>query len=66
MLLDQLAGAATDRGITHFTAQTLAENIAMLAVFRGSGFPLTTETEFDTVTLRFPIVRPGPGEPSPA
>ena len=55
LLLAQLATAARDRGITTFTAETLAENTAMLAVFRRSGFPVATTTEFDTVCLRFPI-----------
>lgn len=59
LLLDQLVRAAVERGITTFTAQTMAENHAMLSVFRGSGFPLTTATEFDTVTVRFPIVPTG-------
>jgi GNAT superfamily N-acetyltransferase len=58
VLLAQLAEAARSRGITEFTAQTLAENHAMLAVFRGSGFPVTTLMEYDTVNVRFPI---GPG-----
>ncbi len=55
VLLAQLVDAARDRGIEVFTAETLAENHAMLAVFRGSGFPLTTETDLNTVGVRFPI-----------
>ncbi len=54
-LLAELVTAALDRGITTFTAQTLAENLPMLAVFHGSGFPVTTTTEFETVSVRFPI-----------
>lgn len=64
VLLGQLVEAALDRGITVFTAQTLAENAAMLAVFHGSGFPVSTTTEFGTVNVRFPI---GPaGRPATA
>ncbi len=55
VLLEQLVDAALCRGITVFTAQTLAENHAMLAVFRKSGFPVTTATESETVSVRFPI-----------
>ncbi len=55
VLLRQLADAALGRGITVFTAQTLAENHAMLAVFHKSGFPVTTTTESETVSVRFPI-----------
>jgi GNAT superfamily N-acetyltransferase len=54
-LLDELAGAARDRGITSFRAETLCENRAMLDVFHHSGFPVTSSVEYGTVTLRFPI-----------
>ena len=64
VLLAQLARAALGRGITTFTAETLAENRAMLAVFRNSGYALTTSTEFDTVSVRFPIdALSGPAPP---
>jgi GNAT superfamily N-acetyltransferase len=55
VLLEQLVDAALPRGITVFTAETLAENRAMLAMFRKSGFPVTTTTESETVFVRFPI-----------
>ena len=55
VLLAHLVRAARARGITTFTAETLAENRAMLAVFEHSGYPVTTSTEFDTVSVRFPI-----------
>ncbi len=55
VLLDELAGAARRRGVQTFRAETLAENRAMLDVFRHAGFALTTSSAFDTVTLRFPI-----------
>lgn len=55
LLLDELAGAARDRGITIFVADTLEENRTMLQVFTHSGFPITWHSEYGTVSLRFPI-----------
>jgi GNAT superfamily N-acetyltransferase len=55
MLLDELARAARERGITAFRAETLFENRTMLDVFHHSGFPVSTSVEYGTVTLRFPI-----------
>lgn len=55
MLLEQLAAAAWQRGITAFVATTLAENREMREVFANSGFPVTTSWEDDTVGVRFPI-----------
>ena len=55
LLLDELAQAARDRGITTFLADTLSENHTMLNVFRHSGFEVSSNTEYGTVTLRFGI-----------
>ncbi len=55
LLLDELARAAWQRGVEIFKADTLAENAAMLDVFRHAGFPVTSGVEYGTVTLRFPI-----------
>lgn len=55
LLLDELARAAWQRGVEVFKAETLAENAAMLDVFRHAGFPVTSGIEYGTVTLRFPI-----------
>lgn len=38
LLLEHLAAAGRDRGITRFTAEVLTENVAMAAVFRAAGF----------------------------
>ncbi len=38
VLLEHLAAAARDRGITRFVAETLADNGRMLGVFRHAGF----------------------------
>ena len=54
-LLDHLADAARARGVSTFRADTLAENHAMLDVFRHTGFPVSAHTEYGTVTLQFPI-----------
>ena len=55
LLLDELVCAARQRGIEVFKAETLAENSAMLDVFRHAGFAVTSSIEYGTVTLRFPI-----------
>ncbi len=66
-LLVRLADAARAQGIARFCAQTLSENRAMLNVFLSSGFPVTTQSEGGTVTVRFPIgTEPAGPEPAPA
>lgn len=57
LLLDELADAARDRGITTFVADTLEENLSMLEVFTDSGFSTTRRCEYGTVSLSFPIAR---------
>jgi hypothetical protein len=61
MLLGQLVAAARGNGITAFVAQTLTGNHPMLAVFRGSGVPVTTTTAFDTVKRALPDRSGGAG-----
>jgi GNAT superfamily N-acetyltransferase len=55
LLLDELARAARARGVRSFKADTLAENNAMLDVFRHAGYPLTSSVDYGTVTVRFPV-----------
>jgi GNAT superfamily N-acetyltransferase len=55
LLLKQLADAARPLGITHFTAETQADNRGMLGVFNESGFPVTSTIEDEVVSLSFPI-----------
>ncbi len=55
LLLDELASAARDRGISTFVAATLHENHPMLDVFLHSGFEVTSRCDFETVSLRFPL-----------
>ena len=55
LLLDHLAQAAWDCGITTFVAETQADNRAMMGVFRASGFPVTARLEDEIIYVRFPI-----------
>ncbi len=55
MLLQHLANTARSFGISHFTAEVLAENRAMLSVFHDAGFPTESKTEWGTVKLTMTI-----------
>jgi len=54
-LLDALAAAAWERGITDFRAETMSSNHDMMSVFRHSGFPLATSSEFNEISVRLSI-----------
>jgi GNAT superfamily N-acetyltransferase len=54
-LLDALATAAWERGITTLCAETLFSNHDMMSVFRHSGFPITTSSEFGEISVRLDI-----------
>jgi GNAT superfamily N-acetyltransferase len=54
-LLDALADAAWQRGITTLCAETLFTNHDMMSVFRHSGFPITTTSEFGEISVRLSI-----------
>ena len=60
VLLEHLAADARERGITRFTADTLATNRQMLGVFRSAGFAERTHLEHGVVEVELLI------EPSPA
>ena len=45
LLLEHLAAAGRDRGISRFTADVLGENVAMAGVFRSAGFDVVRRTE---------------------
>ncbi len=60
LLADELARAARVQGIRVFAADTLPENVPMLEMFRGTGFPVETRFEEGVVKVRFSI------EPVPA
>jgi len=54
-LLDGLAKAAWERGITTLCAETLSSNHDMLSVFRHSGYLITTTSEFGEISVRLAI-----------
>jgi len=60
-LLELLAHAARQSGITAFVASTLAENREMLGVFTGSRFDVRRTLECGVVEVRFLIDRDMPG-----
>src|SRR6185437_14511391 len=50
-LLEQLAQIAAERGIARFDAEVLADNTAMLRVFKRGGFGIRRRSEFGEVTV---------------
>lgn len=56
-LLEHLAGAARARRVKTFQASVLADNKAMLHVFRSSGYEVRVESDGDTCLLSFDIGR---------
>jgi GNAT superfamily N-acetyltransferase len=54
-LLETLAAAAWERGITGFRAETMSSNHDMMSVFRHSGFPVATTSEYNEISVRFSI-----------
>ncbi|HET7453590.1 MAG TPA: GNAT family N-acetyltransferase, partial [Thermoanaerobaculia bacterium] len=56
LLLERLAGIAAAHGFVGFEAEVLAENLAMINVFRDSGFEVVQAFEGSgTVHVRFPV-----------
>jgi acyl-CoA synthetase (NDP forming)/GNAT superfamily N-acetyltransferase len=55
VLLEHLAAAARESGIERFHAIVLAENNAMLRVFRDAGYEVTRHMDHGEVTLEFDI-----------
>ncbi|MEP6852791.1 MAG: GNAT family N-acetyltransferase [bacterium] len=55
ILLEHLAAAARERGITRFTAEVLAENARMLRVFVDAGYEARRSVEYNVVHLEFEI-----------
>ncbi len=58
LLLEHLVWQARQRGLEAFTAETLAENSAMLRVFADAGLPAQRRIADGVVELTFPL--PGP------
>lgn len=55
LLLEHLAVIARSNGITRFTAETLMDNRAMLAVFTKAGWPVQRHFESGIVDIEFPL-----------
>jgi acyl-CoA synthetase (NDP forming)/RimJ/RimL family protein N-acetyltransferase len=55
ILLEHLAAAARERGIERFVAEVLAENAAMLGVFRAAGYHVIREMDEGVFHLEFAI-----------
>jgi acyl-CoA synthetase (NDP forming)/GNAT superfamily N-acetyltransferase len=55
LLLEHLASLARRRGLRAFTAETLAENSAMLRVFADAGLPAQRRMSDEVVELTFPL-----------
>jgi len=55
MLLEHLAAAGRECGIRRFQATVLAENGAMLRVFRDAGYEVTRHSDGGEVTLEFAV-----------
>src|SRR6185312_550420 len=55
LLLEHLVSLARSRQLTEFTAETLAENTAMLTVFADAGLPVQRRFEDEVYELTFPL-----------
>ena len=55
ILLEHLAAAASERGLRRFVAEVLAENAAMVRVFRDAGYQVSREIEEGVLHLEFDI-----------
>ncbi|QXG76583.1 GNAT family N-acetyltransferase [Modestobacter sp. L9-4] len=55
VLLEHLAAAARERGITRFIAEVLSQNTGMVRVFRDAGYAASRSYEDGVVHLTFPI-----------
>ncbi|WP_114560456.1 GNAT family N-acetyltransferase [Desertihabitans aurantiacus] len=56
LLLEHLAEAARERGITRFTAEVLPQNRAMVGVFTDAGYRVSRQLEDGVVQVDFPIL----------
>jgi acyl-CoA synthetase (NDP forming)/GNAT superfamily N-acetyltransferase len=55
LLLEHLVSVARQRGLRAFTAEALADNLAMLRVFADAGLPVQREMSDGVVNLTFPL-----------
>ena len=61
LLLEHLVSLARSRGIRAFTAQTLAENTAMLKVFADAGLSVHRHSADGIIEMTFPLPREAAG-----
>ena len=59
VLLEHLAAAAQESGLSRFVAVVLIENQTMLRVFRDAGYEVRRSLDAGEVHLEFDVVRPG-------
>lgn len=55
VLLEHLAAAARDVGVTRFVAEVLPENSRMLATFREAGYEVSQRREDDVIAVGFDV-----------
>ncbi len=55
ILLEHLAAAARERGLTRFVAEVLPDNSRMLATFREAGFEVSQRLEEDVIAVAFDL-----------
>ncbi|GGB93257.1 bifunctional acetate--CoA ligase family protein/GNAT family N-acetyltransferase [Cellulomonas carbonis] len=55
VLLEHLAAAARERGVTRFTADVLPHNAAMIAVFREAGYAVSQRMDDGILTVRLDL-----------
>jgi acyl-CoA synthetase (NDP forming)/GNAT superfamily N-acetyltransferase len=55
VLLEHLAAAARERGVTSFVAEVLPANTRMLSTFRAAGYELSQQREEDVIAVAFDI-----------
>ncbi|HWE92137.1 MAG TPA: GNAT family N-acetyltransferase, partial [Pseudonocardiaceae bacterium] len=55
ILLEHLAAAAGERGLTRFVAEVLADNSQMVRVFRDAGYRVSRELEAGVLHLEFAV-----------
>src|SRR5262249_27720272 len=56
-LMRHLTQIAVSRQLKGFTADVLSDNVAMMRVFRHSGYPVESVVRGDTTSLRIPFGR---------
>ncbi|MCU0725615.1 MAG: GNAT family N-acetyltransferase [Planctomycetes bacterium] len=56
-LFKRLASIAKDRGIVKFTGDVLAENEAMMSIFRNTGIPMNTKREDGVIHVEVDLTR---------